>query len=200
MLRVDLFSDNSLQEIVVPDGKLFYLPALPLPLPAADLMDRLVADIDWRAETVTVFGRRHLQPRLTAWHGDKAYRYSGLSLAPQPWTPLLSGVRLAVEQASGTSFNSVLLNYYRNERDSMGMHADDEPELGPDPVIASLSLGAVRTFSLRHRRSGQVLRLPLASGSLLVMAGSLQANWLHGIARSTRPAGPRLNLTFRNIV
>ena len=200
MLQVDLFSDNSLQEIAVPDGKLFYLPALPLPLPPGELMQRLVADIDWRAETVTVFGRRHLQPRLTAWHGDKAYRYSGLSLAPQPWTPLLSEVRRTVEQASGTSFNSVLLNYYRNERDSMGMHADDEPELGPDPVIASLSLGAVRTFSLRHRRSGQVLRLPLASGSLLVMAGSLQAHWLHGIAKSTRPTGPRLNLTFRNIV
>lgn len=196
---MDLFSDNTLQEIAVPDGKLYYQGALPLPLPPGELLDRLVAETAWRAETVTVFGRRHLQPRLTAWHGDKAYRYSGLTLMPQPWTALLSRVRAAVEQASGTRFNSVLLNYYRNERDSMGMHADDEPELGLQPVIASLSLGAVRTFTLRHRRTRQVLRLPLASGSLLVMAGDLQANWLHGLAKSSRPLGPRLNLTFRNI-
>lgn len=197
---MDFFSENSLQEIVVPDGKLYYQAALPLPLPPAQLLERLIADTAWRAETVTVFGRRHLQPRLTAWHGDKAYRYSGLTLAPQPWTPLLADVRDAVGRAAGTAFNSVLLNYYRNERDSMGMHADDEPELGPQPVIASLSLGEVRTFTLRHRHSGKVLRLPLESGSLLVMAGDLQAHWLHGVAKSSRQLGPRLNLTFRNIV
>ena len=194
-----MFSHNSLQEIAIPVGKLLYQPELPLPLPPQQLLERLVEETAWRAETVTVFGRQHLQPRLTAWHGDKAYRYSGLTLTPQPWTPLLAEVRAAVERATGAAFNSVLLNYYRNERDSMGMHADNEPELGPEPVIASLSLGAERIFTLRRRGGGQTLRLPLAPGSLLVMAGTLQAHWLHGIARSARPIGPRLNLTFRNV-
>lgn len=197
---MDLLGDHGQwQAIPVEDGELYYLAALPLPLAPATLMERLVAQTSWRTETVTVFGRQHLQPRLTAWHGDKSYRYSGLTLAPQPWTPLLLDVRRAVEQASTYSFNSVLLNYYRDGRDCMGMHADDEPELGPAPAIASLSLGAVRDFTLKHRRSGRTLKLALASGSLLLMAGALQANWLHGIARTARPTAPRLNLTFRNI-
>ena len=198
---MDLFSaDRGLVPIPLPDGELGWLQQLPLPWPNEDVLARLIAETAWREETVVVYGKRHLQPRLSAWYGDAAYRYSGLSLVPAPFTPLLETLRTAVEQATGCDFNSVLLNYYRNERDSMGMHADDEPELGPEPAIASLSFGAERTFVLRHKTTKATLRLPLTDGSLLLMRGSTQQNWLHGINKTTKPLGPRVNLTFRKIV
>lgn len=181
------------------DGELGWLAQLPLPWPNAEVLARLVAETAWRAETVVVYGKRHLQPRLSAWHGDKAYRYSGLQLAPVPMTPLLETIRLAVQDATGRRYNSVLLNYYRDGRDSMGMHSDDEPELGPMPAIASVSFGATRTFILRHKASKETLKLPLTDGSLLFMAGGTQINWMHGINKTSRPVGERLNLTFRNI-
>ena len=198
---MDLFdSSGTLVPIPLDDGELGWQARLPLPYPNEEIFTRLLAETPWRAETVVVFGKRHPQPRLSAWYGDAAYTYSGLRLEPLPWTPLLVQVRAAVEAACGTRFNSVLLNLYRNERDSMGMHSDDEPELGPAPVIASLSFGATRTLVLRHKRNKQTVRLPLSDGSLLLMAGATQANWLHGINKSTRPLGARLNLTFRYIV
>jgi alkylated DNA repair dioxygenase AlkB len=197
---LDLFTSNTaLTPIPIEDGELALMPQLPLPLPNAEIFARLLAETAWRAETVVVYGKRHLQPRLSAWHGDAAYTYSGLRLEPLPFTPLLQAIRAAVEQASGRRFNSVLLNYYRNERDSMGMHSDDEPELGPEPAIASVSFGATRTFILRHKRSKRTVKLDLTDGSLLLMAGFLQQNWLHGIQKQVRPANPRLNLTFRFI-
>ncbi len=196
---MDLFSSTTLTPIPVRDGKLGWLEQLPLPWPNAEVLARLVAETDWRQETIVVYGKRHLQPRLSAWHGEKGYRYSGLQLAPLPLTPLLDTIRHAVEGATGRRYNSVLLNYYRDGRDSMGMHSDDEPELGREPAIASLSFGATRTFILRHKATKETLKLPLSDGSLLFMAGSLQAHWLHGINKSSRPLGPRLNLTFRNI-
>lgn len=197
---MDLFTSNTaLTPIPIEDGELALMPQLPLPLPNAEIFARLLAETAWRAETVVVYGKRHLQPRLSAWHGDAAYTYSGLRLEPLPFTPLLQAIRAAVEQASGRRFNSVLLNYYRNERDSMGMHSDDEPELGPEPAIASVSFGATRTFILRHKRSKRTVKLDLTDGSLLLMAGFLQQNWLHGIQKQVRPANPRLNLTFRFI-
>lgn len=172
---------------------------LPLPWPNAEVLARLVAETAWRAETVVVYGKRHLQPRLSAWHGDRAYRYSGLRLAPLPFSPLLDTLRRAAEAATGRPYNSVLLNYYRDGQDSMGMHSDDEPELGPEPAIASLSFGATRTFILRHKLTKATLKLPLTDGSLLFMAGAMQANWMHGINKTAKPVGARLNLTFRNI-
>jgi alkylated DNA repair dioxygenase AlkB len=188
-----------LTPIPIEDGILSMLPQLDLSLPNDEVLARLVADTAWRAETVTVFGKRHLQPRLTAWHGDARYTYSGLTLDPLPFTPLLQEIRAAVEAATGRQFNSVLLNYYRDERDSMGMHSDDEAVLGPEPAIASVSFGATRTFILRHKRSKTILKLELTDGSVLFMGGKLQNNWLHGINKSARPHGPRVNLTFRYI-
>ena len=197
---MDLFDGNcGLAPLPIDDGELYLLSQLDLPFDNEEMLRRLIADTPWRAETVMVWGKQHLQPRLTAWFGDAPYRYSGLTLAPLPFTPLLQLVRAAVEAASGRPFNSVLLNYYRNERDSMGMHSDDEPELGPDPVIASVSFGATRTFILNHKRSKRTVKLPLGAGSLLLMAGATQANWLHGINKSSAPKNPRVNLTFRNI-
>ncbi|HYE38825.1 MAG TPA: alpha-ketoglutarate-dependent dioxygenase AlkB [Ramlibacter sp.] len=189
-----------MDRIALPDGELGYLDRLPLPMAPEEVLQRLIAETAWRAETITVFGKRHLQPRLTAWHGDRSYTYSGLTLDPQPWTPLLLDIKAAVEAASGAHFNSVLLNYYRNGRDSMGMHSDDEPELGPAPVIASVSFGEERHFILRHRTLRETRKFLLASGSLLVMRGATQQHWLHGINKSARTMGPRLNLTFRNIL
>jgi alkylated DNA repair dioxygenase AlkB len=173
--------------------------------PDADAcLARLIAETPWRQDEVQVWGKTHLQPRLHAWYGDEGmrYRYSGLELAPLPWTPLLSSLRRQVEVITGAEFNSVLLNYYRDHRDSMGMHADDEPELGSDPVIASVSFGEERVLRFKHRRDRNIepVKLPLPHGSLLLMRGATQANWHHGINKLTRPCGPRANLTFRRIV
>jgi alkylated DNA repair dioxygenase AlkB len=197
---MDLFApDPVLTSIPLEDGELFMLAQLPLGIGNEQVLARLVAETTWRAETVTVWGKQHAQPRLTAWHGEAAYAYSGLTLAPLPFTALQLEIKAAVEQACGRRFNSVLLNYYRDQRDSMGMHSDDEAELGPEPAIASVSFGATRTFILKHKAGKGALKLDLTSGSLLLMAGTTQAHWLHGINKQSRQIGPRVNLTFRNI-
>lgn len=197
-------SEDELRRLPISDAEIYLLPRLDLPEPPGTLLCKLIAQTPWRAEEVTVWGKRHLQPRLSAWYGDPGsrYRYSGLDLEPLPWTVTLQTIRRAVETAAGASFNSVLLNHYRNHRDSMGFHSDDEPELGAEPVIASLSLGETRTFTLKHRRRKDVepVRLALHSGSLLVMRGETQRNWKHGIAKQSQPCGPRVNLTFRRIL
>jgi alkylated DNA repair dioxygenase AlkB len=191
--------DPVLTPLDIVDGELAFMEQFPFRLSNAELLSSLVQDTEWKAESITVYGKTHLQPRLTAWIGDEPYRYSGMTLAPTPWPPLLAELRDAVQAATGHRFNSVLLNYYRDQRDSMGMHSDDEPELGPQPAIASLSYGAARTFILKHKASGETRKLRLGDGNLLLMAGALQANWRHGINKETRPLPPRLNLTFRYI-
>jgi alkylated DNA repair dioxygenase AlkB len=173
---------------------------------ASELLAELTATITWKHEAIRLFGKEVLQPRLTAWHGDPGatYRYSGLQLSPQPWTPALQALRQQVQVATGAQFNSVLLNLYRTGQDSMGWHADDEPELGPRPVIASVSLGATRSFRLRPRdpriTPHPPISLQLSSGSLLVMRGTTQQAWLHALPKTTRVQEPRLNLTFRQVV
>jgi alkylated DNA repair dioxygenase AlkB len=150
-----------------------------------------------------VFGREYDQPRLVAWHGDPGatYRYSRLTLQPLPWTALLLRLRDQAQSASGARFNSVLLNYYRDQHDSMGMHSDDERELGPNPVIASFSFGAARQIVFRHKsdRAQRPVRLTLADGSLLIMRGATQQYWKHGIEKRRTACGARVNLTFRLI-
>ncbi len=178
-----------------------------LDLPA-DARQRLLTELahgtPWEIRHITLFGRRMPQPRLVAWYGDAhaRYRYSGESFEPLPWTPALAAVRTLVEAQCRSHFDSVLLNCYRDGRDSMGQHADDEPELGPAPTIASLSLGATRTLTFRHRlrRDLPTVKLDLHCGDLLVMRGDTQRNWKHGITRTRRPVGTRINLTFRRIV
>jgi alkylated DNA repair dioxygenase AlkB len=195
---MDLFSTGmDLVSIPIEDGELSMLTQLPMTIGNAEILTRLIDETPWRADTVVVYGKRHLQPRLTAWYGEASYTYSGLTLQPLPLTPLLEQLRAAVERATGRRYNSVLLNYYRDGADSMGMHSDDEPELGPQPVIASLSYGATRTFTLRHKLSQRTVKLELTDGSLLLMAGTLQAHWQHGINKTAKLVGPRLNLTFR---
>ena len=184
------------------DGEARLWPAAFGPEEASRLFDALRTGIRWRQEEVTIFGQRRLVPRLVAWHGDPgaSYRYSGTDHHPEPWTPALERVRAKVRELSGVEFNAVLLNLYRDGRDGMGWHADDEPELGRDPVIASVSLGAPRRFCLRHRRRKDLkLDLELPHGSLLVMAGPMQHHWVHALAKTRRPVGERINLTFRRV-
>lgn len=191
------------QALPLPDGEAQLYTGLPLGCEEATLLRRLIDEIDWRQEYITLFGKTHKQPRLVAWYGDPDahYTYSGKTYQPLPWNSALLDLKKLAEQVSGSSFNSVLLNYYRDGRDSMGLHADDEPELGPEPVIASLSLGATRTLYFRHRSRKELatVNVPLPSGSLLVMRGETQRNWKHGIRKVARPCGPRVNLTFRHI-
>ena len=185
----------------LPDADIRYLPAAFTPAEADELFADLRAGIGWRQEEVVIFGRARLVPRLVAWHGDPGarYTYSGVAHEPLPWTPVLQAARRRVESLSGHRYNSVLLNLYRDGRDGMGWHADDEPELGRDPVIASVSLGATRRFRLRHRRRRDTIPLDLGHGSLLLMQGSTQHHWMHAVLKTSRPVGERINLTFRQV-
>ena len=191
--------------IDAPDAELHY-HARAFPGSDADrLFEMLLEGVDWRQHHVTIAGRTHPCPRLSAWYGDPdaAYAYSGLSLEPTPWNAVagLGEVKNTVEAICRCRFNSVLANLYRNGRDGMGWHADDEPELGPTPTIASVSLGAARRFRMRHRRHRDLapLSLRLEPGSLLVMSGPTQRSWHHSLPKSRRFHAPRINLTFRRI-
>ena len=161
----------------------------------ADLRD----DIDWRQEHAHLFGRKIPLPRLTAWYGKHGYGYSGIVHEPRAFTPVLTALKSSVEQVAGTAFNSVLINLYRDGRDSMGWHSDDEAVLGPKPEIASLSLGARRRFQLKHRRRDERVAVDLDHGSCLIMRGMCQACWRHQLPKTKKEVGPRINLTFRNI-
>ena len=173
--------------------------------PEADgVLERLWRELDWSQKEIKLFGRRLLQPRLVAWYGDPeaVYSYSGLTLEPLPWHPLLLQLRERIQLFCGHRFNSVLANAYRDGRDSMGWHSDDERELGCNPVIASLSLGATRRFLLRPRQAEPGVRresLALAPehGSLLLMQGESQQRFQHALPRSRQAVGLRINLTYR---
>ena len=198
---MDLFTPTSeLHPIPLQDAELSFMERLVLPGDdGTDMLARLVAETAWRQDSITVWNKVHLQPRLSAWYGNAPYRYSGMLLEPLPFTALQLRLKEAVEAATGHRYNSVLLNYYRDEHDSMGMHADDERELGPAPAIASLSFGAARTLVFKHKRLPLTSKLALGDGSLLLMAGPTQRHWKHGINKQRQHCGPRINLTFRHI-
>jgi len=197
---------SPVEEIVnvpIADGELRYWPQAFGPDEAHELFAALRAGIEWRQEDIVLFGQPKRVPRLVAWHGDPgaSYTYSGTRHEPRPWTAPLQTIRRRVEDLTGHRYNSVLLNLYRDGRDGMGWHADDEPELGRDPVIASVSLGATRRFRLRHRRrSIEPLTLPLTDGSLLLMGGALQHHWVHAVPKTATAVGERINLTFRRVL
>lgn len=189
----------------LPEGVTFVRDWLPEP-EASALLDHLVQQTPWTRHRLRIFGRDVDAPRLSCWIGDPgaSYRYSGATFAPEPWPEILRPVRNAVAGTAGAPFNSVLANLYRDGRDAMGWHSDDERELGPQPVIASLSLGATRRFVLKARDvdvNGQEARhvFELPHGSLLVMAGDTQRRYRHALPRTARPVGPRINLTFRHV-
>lgn len=199
----DLFEFNEAERLPVTDAEVILWRSINLEN-ERELLKQLIEETPWRLEHVTLWGKTYPQPRLVAWYGDDdvTYSYSGISLTALSWTPELLKLKGKAEELCGSSFNSVLLNYYRDHRDSMGFHADDEPELGLLPTIASVSLGEVRQFVLKHkhRQNTDDIKLPLPSGSLLLMKGPTQANWKHGVPKESKPCGPRVNLTFRNIL
>ena len=163
---------------------------------------QLAKEIPWQQDDIQVFGKIHPQPRLTALFGNegKPYSYSNIKMQPYPWTLLLQKIKSYVESVSDTNFTTVLLNQYRDGKDSNGWHADNEKELGSNPVIASVSFGAERIFQLKHNSiSGLKQNIILEHGSLLLMKGTTQRFWKHQIPKTSKPIGPRINLTFRVI-
>ena len=183
-------------------GRLRYFESFFQESEAKEVFNSLLEQTPWKQDPITVFGKTYQQPRLTALYATntKPYSYSGITMKPLPMTPLLETLRDKIHQVSSNTFTTVLLNLYRDGKDSNGWHADDEKELGKNPVIASLSFGAERYFHLKHRKDKNLrLKIPLKSGSLLMMEEETQTNWLHQIAKTTRPVEPRINLTFRKI-
>lgn len=193
--------DRLEQKIAIPDGQLRLYRQV-FGSEHEDLFRVLRDETPWQQQVITLYGRPVASPRLSAWYGDPGavYRYSGLRLEPLPWTVALLEIRRMTEEQVGAHFNSVLLNLYRDGQDSMGWHSDAEQELGPNPTIASVSLGAVRRFVLQHKRRKDLrVDLDLEPGSVLLMAGALQHHWRHALPKTRLPVGARINLTFRLI-
>ncbi len=196
-----LDSSNPQKTVVVDtDGEVIFYPNVFSIQESDRLFSDLSSCIKWRHDTIHIYGKKIPLPRLTAWYGDegKSYIYSGIEHHPEPWTPTLTSIKSKAEEISEVTFNSVLLNLYRHGQDSVSWHSDDEPELGENPIIASLSLGGTRRFSLRHKTSQDYkIDLDLPKGSLLLMKGETQHFWKHQIAKTAKFVEPRINLTFR---
>ena len=184
------------------DAEIIYYPHFFDKKEADAIFAQLTNDIPWQQDDIRVFGKIHPQPRLTALFGNegKPYSYSNIKMQPHPWTLLLQKIKSHIESVSGTNFTTVLLNQYRNGKDSNGWHADNEKELGINPIIASVSFGAERVFQLKHNSiSGLKQNILLEHGSLLVMKGTTQHYWKHQIPKTAKPIASRINLTFRVI-
>jgi alkylated DNA repair dioxygenase AlkB len=179
-----------------------YIRNFLVPEASASLMATLLDELEFESRSIVLFGKSVVQPRLIAWAGDLPYRYSGQTLAPRPWPGALHRYLTAIAQRCATPFNHVLLNLYRDGNDSMGMHSDDEAELGPKPVVAALSLGAPRRLRIAPRDEADEFRasVELENGSLMIMGPSFQTRFRHGIAKTKSPVQTRLSLTFRHIL
>ncbi|MDN3676783.1 alpha-ketoglutarate-dependent dioxygenase AlkB [Flavobacterium paronense] len=196
-----LFSKDPLH-FSLPDADIAYYPNFFDNQRSNELFEKLKNEIPWQQDNITVYGKTHLQPRLTALFGNegKPYSYSNIVMQPNAWNPLLVFIKNEIEEICTENFTTVLLNYYRDGKDSNGWHADNEKELGRNPVIASVSFGAERSFHLQHNTiKEQKLKINLEHGSLLLMKGTTQHFWKHQIPKTTKEIGPRINLTFRII-
>jgi len=186
----------------LPDADIVYYPNFFDTTRANELYEKLQQEILWQQDDITVFGKTYPQPRLTALFGNegKPYAYSNIIMQPNPWNPLLMFIKNEIEEVCQENFTTVLLNQYRDGKDSNGWHADNEKELGRNPVIASVSFGAERFFHLQHNTlKDQKLKINLEHGSLLLMKGTTQHFWKHQIPKTSKLIGPRINLTFRII-
>lgn len=198
---------STFQSLIEQDGFAAYDPIFFSAIEADSLLRDLLSTVPWSQESIKVFGRSVPQPRLTCWMGDpgSSYRYSGLQMVPKSWSHAVSLIKYKIEKALNVSFNGALLNFYRDGGDSMGWHRDNEKELGSEPVIASASFGAQRSFDFRRYKSrDEKLRLQLDHGSLLLMSGTLQKHWEHRLPKISKASrsqvGPRINITFRRII
>ena len=190
-------------DLNLPDADIIYFPTFFENNRAKDIYDELLDSTPWRQDNIKVFGKEFAQPRLTALYGNdgKPYSYSNITMQPNPWNLLLQKIKFQVESVTETQFTTVLLNYYRDGRDSNGWHADNEKELGRNPVIASVSFGAERNFQLKHNTIADAKKnIVLEHGSLLMMQGTTQHFWKHQIPKTAKMVLPRINLTFRIIV
>lgn len=197
----DACNNQTPAPLPMPDATVIYQPGWLSASLADQLKQQLESELNWHQDTIKLYGKLVKIPRLQAWHGDSdaIYAYSGLRMQPAPWTPALHDLRKQISRQQGVEFNSVLGNWYRHGQDSMGMHADNEPELGREPVIASVTLGQARPFVFHHLPTGTRSRVLLEHGSLLIMRGTTQQFYHHGIAKTAKSIGDRINLTFRYI-
>ena len=192
-----------LSTLPLPDADIRFDPDFLTTTRADALFDQLRHAIAWETHYIRLFGREIASPRLSCWIGDEgaSYIYSGARFEPRPWPPALALLCEEITLAAGERCNSVLANLYRDGRDGMGWHSDDEPELGPQPVIASLSLGATRRFCLKHKQAGaKSVAVELPHGSLLLMRGNTQQNYRHALPKTAKAVTERINLTFRRIL
>lgn len=188
-------------EILSGDGSAVLYPHFIDENQADELLNELIATNQWEQQTLLMYGKFVDEPRLSTWHSDgQTYTYSGKARTAQPWTDTLTHLREHCEEQTQHTFNSVLVNFYRDGNDHLGWHSDDELVNGPEPLIASISLGAERRFDMRHRETGEVATTMLSHGSLLVMSGLSQQCWEHRIPKMPRLTDPRVNLTFRRLV
>ena len=187
---------------LLPDAQIEYFPNCFTEETANALFDQLIKEIPWQQDNITVFGKTHRQPRLTALFGNegKHYSYSNIVMKPHPWNDLVLAIKNHIENTCNENFTTVLLNLYRDGKDSNGWHSDNEKELGINPIIASVSFGAERAFHLKHNTIKDCKqKIILEHGSLLLMKGTTQHFWKHQIPKTEKPIGPRINLTFRII-
>ena len=195
-------SQFTVEELSIPDGDLIICRSLFNQRESDQLLSELYGSIRWQQEFIQIYSKSIPIPRLTAWHGDEGtqYTYSNITMTPQPWTLPLLEIKRKIEPLSGIQFNSVLLNLYRDGQDSVAWHSDDEPELGINPVIGSVSFGGSRRFVLKHRHNTQLKQdIELTHGDFLLMKGTTQHFWRHQIPKTKKPVDPRINLTFRAI-
>lgn len=201
-LRMDLFSNEGNNNLLPYDGEvIYYGPILPDDT-ARTYCARLLETLPWQHDEAVIYGKRIITKRKVAWYGDEnyAYTYSNTTKEALPWTEVLLKLKKQVEKVSGTIFNSCLINLYHDGNEGMSWHSDDEKTLGKNTVIASLSLGAERKFSFKHRKTKEKRDILLQNGSLLLMKGTTQTHWLHSLPKSVKIRHPRINLTFRTIV
>ncbi len=201
-MQLDLMPLSN-ENLLPHQGTMHYFDAFFKKAVADQYFKLLKNEVPWKQEPIKLFGKSIMQPRLTALFGDpdKPYGYSGIKMIPLDWTDFLAEIKERIEYQAKVNFTHVLLNYYRNGTDSMGWHRDNEPVLGKNPTIASVTFGAVREFQVRdYEKKKTKLKVPLGHGSLLLMGGSSQHHWEHQIPKITKPVGTRINLTFRKIL
>ena len=199
----ELFTESKV-EYDLPDAEIEYFPEFFSRKNSLFFLPQLLDTIKWKQNTIKMYGKENPVPRLEAWYGDagKSYAYSGIRMEPTPWTDELKEIKRSIEAKAAISFNSVLINYYRDGQDRVAWHSDDEKELGQNPVIGSVSFGAERIFKLRHKKykiNNLKQSITLGNGSFLLMKGATQHHWMHEIPRTAKLIGPRINLTFRVI-
>jgi alkylated DNA repair dioxygenase AlkB len=196
-----LFEQKEPRQLLAKDGDVLYFGSMLTSARADAWLESLLDDPNWAHDELVMFGKKITTARKVIWYGDagQSYHYSGATKQAQPWSALMLEIKDWVEQQTGECFNSCLLNLYHHGDEGMGWHSDDEAELGPEPVIAALSLGAERRMRFRHKSTKETTAVDLEHGSLLVMRGKTQACWQHCITKTKKVSTPRVSLTFRQM-